>query len=560
MVENKKIQRPVKAVAVSGQRNLELFDEPVDRSLHGLRRPVAAVRFVDPDPRDIRIGDRRLDEHLQAMGLRDGLRLRQVLSELDWSEFVSCYSHGGRPGYAPWLMVGIILFGLMRGSSSLRELERFAKGDLECMWVSGGISPDHSILGRFIMRHEQSLSGPLFEAIVQKALQRTDSNKQCLAGDGTVLEAMSSRFALIRREALQQLCEQAQESGADADGPADADDQNATVDKKVASLSSQSEALRRAQQALSERPRAQAVVMTEPEAGLLKLKNGRGYRPAYQVTVLANAARVVVDAQVHGSNEQAALIQTLKRLESEQTQELLLDAGFNSYEILELTLEQQISVLCPEQSESQSTDERSSRVSRHWPMRLFRYEAEGDYYVCPSGQPLHPQRHFAGNPAEGKRAYVQYATPACRTCQSRSQCTTREARTVQRTQGQDIKEALRQVMQQPQAKQRFAQRKAMVEPVFSTLRERHGLNRLRRRGLDQVRLEVRLHLMAYNLSRVLAYARRGLLEAFLHLWSRARSAQAPFGRHQGSASISFLEVFFFSSPNGLRVASSACGK
>jgi hypothetical protein len=28
----------------------------------------------------------------------------------------------------------------------------------------------------------------------------------------------------------------------------------------------------------------------------------------------------------------------------------------------------------------------------------------------------------------------------------------------------------------------FAQRKAMVEPVFSMLRERQGLNRFRRRG------------------------------------------------------------------------------
>lgn len=554
MLGNKKIRRPVKAVAVSGQRNLELFGEAADQPLQPLRRPVTATRFVDRDPRSIRIGDRRLDEHLQAMGLRDGLRLRQLLSELDWNEFVSCYSHGGRPGYAPWLMVGIILFGLMRGTSSLRELERFAKGDLECMWVSGGISPDHSILGRFIMRYEQRLSGPLFEAIVQKALQRTGSDKQCLAGDGTVLEAMSSRFALIKREALQQLCEQAQEAEVDAGHPADADHKSATEGKPADSQSAQSEALRRAHQALSERPRARAVVIAEPEAGLLKLKNGRGHRPASQVAVLANAARVVVDAQVHGSNEQAALMQTLKRLESEQTQELLLDAGFNSYEILELTLEQQISVLCPEQSESQGAAEGSSRVAKHWPMRLFRYEATGDYYVCPSGQQMHPQRHFAGNPAEGKRAYVQYATPACRSCHSRSQCTTGQARTVQRTQGQDIKEALRQVMQQPQAKQRFAQRKAMVEPVFSTLRERHGLNRLRRCGLSRVRLEVRLHLMAYNLARVLAYARRGLLEAFLHLSSRARSALRRFGRHHGFVSVSSLG-FFISSSDGLRGAS-----
>ncbi|MCB1863588.1 MAG: transposase, partial [Gammaproteobacteria bacterium] len=44
----------------------------------------------------------------------------------------------------------------------------------------------------------------------------------------------------------------------------------------------------------------------------------------------------------------------------------------------------------------------------------------------------------------------------------------------------------------------------MVEPVFSHLRYRQGLNRFRRKGLKAVRLEFSLHAMAYNLSRVLA--------------------------------------------------------
>ena len=44
----------------------------------------------------------------------------------------------------------------------------------------------------------------------------------------------------------------------------------------------------------------------------------------------------------------------------------------------------------------------------------------------------------------------------------------------------------------------------MVEPVFSVLRGKQGLNRFRRRGLSGVRLEFALHIMAYNLSRVVA--------------------------------------------------------
>ena len=71
---------------------------------------------------------------------------------------------GSRSGWGRWLGAWFVLVGLMRGVSSLRELELLTRGDLECRWVGGGITPDHSILGRFILRHEEELNGPLFES------------------------------------------------------------------------------------------------------------------------------------------------------------------------------------------------------------------------------------------------------------------------------------------------------------------------------------------------------------------------------------------------------------
>ena len=52
--------------------------------------------------------------------------------------------------YAPRLMMGLILYGVMQGVHSLRQLERLARLDLGCMWVTGGIAPDHANIGRFV--------------------------------------------------------------------------------------------------------------------------------------------------------------------------------------------------------------------------------------------------------------------------------------------------------------------------------------------------------------------------------------------------------------------------
>ena len=53
--------------------------------------------------------------------------------------------------------MGLILYGVMQGVRSLRELERLARLDLGCMWVTGDVAPDHANIGRFIVLHKNLL-------------------------------------------------------------------------------------------------------------------------------------------------------------------------------------------------------------------------------------------------------------------------------------------------------------------------------------------------------------------------------------------------------------------
>jgi len=105
-------------------------------------------------------------------------------------------------------------------------------------------------------------------------------------------------------------------------------------------------------------------------------------------------------------------------------------------------------------------------------------------------------------------------------------------------------------MQHPQARRIFSQRQAIVEPVFGSLRCQQGLNRFRRSGLQAVKREFALHVLAHNLSRAVALSRasftlldavlRGLQEVahcfpdrFLDLLARASNhinARASIGR------------------------------
>src|SRR6202051_5351905 len=83
---------------------------------------------------------------------------------------------------------------------SLRELERLARLDLGCMWVTGGIAPDHANIGRFIVLHEDSLTQGFFESLTRAILKASGSSSTRLAGDGTVIEAAFSHCNVRKEE------------------------------------------------------------------------------------------------------------------------------------------------------------------------------------------------------------------------------------------------------------------------------------------------------------------------------------------------------------------------
>jgi hypothetical protein len=66
---------------------------------------------------------------------------------------------------------------------------------------------------------------------------------------------------------------------------------------------------------------------------------------------------------------------------------------------------------------------------------------------------------------------------------------------------QPVHRRMRQKLRSPQGRQVYRKRKALVEPVFGVLKEQRGLQQFRRRGRENVAVELSLATTAYNLTR-----------------------------------------------------------
>ena len=463
-----------------------------------VRRPITGRRFVEDDPSGLYVGEERLDEFLKSGGMGWVVGLRSELERLDYSELESSYLGGGRPPYHPRTILGLIVYGIMSRSWSLRELEQLAMKDIGAWWVCGGLRPDHSTIGEFIVRHAEVLSSGFMTDLVSHLVKRLKVSASVVAGDGTVVEAAASRYGTLQREAALEAARKAREA---AEKDPDDDDLRGAAERaqEVAEVVEKRSAERRKRGCDAQRT---GVSPGEPQAVVQRCKDGV-VRPSYCSSVLVHEAGMIVGYAVDGSSE-VAVVKDLYDQHREvfgcEAPTSLFDGNYLCREVLEESVERGIDVLCAAGSARKSATKKSKKKLHD--KRDFHYSEERDAYRCPAGHWLEVCRRGADR---GKYRYAMYSTKECTGCSQRSQCTTsRTGRTVKRYAGDELKDAMRTVLAQPAARSQLRRRGQICERPFAEIKYRQGLKRFRRRGLFGARVEFALHCVAYNLKWALA--------------------------------------------------------
>jgi transposase len=127
----------------------------------------------------------------------------------------------------------------------------------------------------------------------------------------------------------------------------------------------------------------------------------------------------------------------------------------------------------------------------------FRYVADEDIYICPAGEKL--TYHFTNE--ENGLVLHHYWTKACRTCALKAQCTKGPQRRIKRWEDEYVVDAVQaRLDSNPDA---MRTRRETVEHPFGTLKMRMGATHFLMKTLPKVATEMALHVLAYNLTRVM---------------------------------------------------------
>ncbi len=139
----------------------------------------------------------------------------------------------------------------------------------------------------------------------------------------------------------------------------------------------------------------------------------------------------------------------------------------------------------------------NSKAEGRFGKQDFRYVAEKDIYVCPAGQRL----AYSFTTEDKGVVLRRYRTSACQRCAIKHSCTISKERLISRWQHEHILEAVQRRLDEHPEKMR--QRRETVEHPFGTIKARMGATHFLMKTLPKVATEMALHVLAYNLTRVM---------------------------------------------------------
>jgi transposase len=423
----------------------------------------------------------------------------------------------GRPSYHPSVLLKLYIYGYLNRVQSSRRLEREAGRNVEVMWLTGRLAPDHKTIADFRKDNGTAIRKVCarFVALCRMMGLLTQAS---VAIDGSKFKAVNNRDKNFTRAKMDRRMAQIEESvarylqqldTADRQEPSEAlKTKTSRLKEKIDKLKEEMHRLEILKVRMLATP-DQQISLTDPDSRSMAT-SGRGSGVVgYNVqTAVDTTHHLIVTHEVTNvgtDRSQLAHVakETKATLEAENL-EVVADRGYFSGEEILACEEAGIMVTLPKPMTS------NSKAEGRFGKQDFRYVAEENVYICPAGERL--AYHYTNE--ENGLVLHRYWTNTCQSCTIKHSCTTAKERRITRWEHEHILEAVQRRLDEHPEKMR--QRRETVEHPFGTIKSWMGSTHFQMKTLKHVGTEMALHVLAYNMKRVMRILGVGGLMEAIH--------------------------------------------
>ena len=413
----------------------------------------------------------------------------------------------GRPGYHPGLMLRIYLYGYLNQVQSSRRLERECGRNIELIWLTGRLKPDFKTIADF-----RKDNGPAIRKVCQQfvALCRDINllDGRVVAIDGSRFKAVNAKSKNYTRGKLRQKLSEIDtaiqrylreldraDEVLEKTGTALPEARIERASRKLAHLQKEATRYRSIEERMNATGETQ-VSLSDPDARSMATTARMPRIVGYNVQTAVEAGNHLIVAHevtMLGYDRDALSMMAVAARDAMATDQIkaIADKGYYKGEEIVASEEAGISVVVPKPMTS------NSAARGRFDKADFAYDSAQDVYVCPAGEDL--TYRFTGQ-QDGK-AIRSYWSGACVDCVIKDKCTTSKERRVRRWEKEDVLERVQKRLDEDPAQ--LAVRSMTVEHPYGTIKSWMGATHFKMRTLKNVATEMALHVLAYNMTRVM---------------------------------------------------------
>ena len=421
----------------------------------------------------------------------------------------------GRPAYHPGALLKIYIYGYLNRVQSSRRLERECQRNVELMWLTGRLTPDFKTIADFRRDNGPGIRNACsqFVAVCRKLKLLADG---VVAVDGSKFKAVNNRdrnftkgkiassIAHLEADVERYITEMVR---------IDRQEEGAARAEKVEHLSrrygrirQEIARLKEMDQALADAPDGQ-ISLTDPDARAMATSARHSGLVGYNVqSAVDTETHLIVAHEVTNQGfdreQLSPMAIAAKAALGRDDLHAIADKGYFSGPEILACHEAGITTTVPRPATS------GNAAKGMYVKADFVYDADRDVYVCPAGEDL----IYRYTTEERGIPIRRYWINGCKTRPLRSNCTTGNERRISRWEREDLVDDMdSRLGRDPDY---MTLRRCTVEHPFGTIKAWMGGTHFLTRKLKNVRSEMALNVLAYNIKRMVALLGvRGLMRA-----------------------------------------------
>ena len=409
----------------------------------------------------------------------------------------------GRPGYHPSILLKLYIYGYLNRIQSSRRLEREAGRNVELMWLTGKLAPDFKTIADF-----RKDNGPAIQtACSQFVILCRELGlfaRTMVAIDGAKFKAVNAREKNFTKGKLTRRIGQVAQSierylqSLDATDLQEGDaalEKTERLKEKISAMREKMTELQDLKDELIASPEKQ-ISLTDPDSRAMATSTKAGMVGYNVQTVVDTEHHLIVAHEV--TNIVSDKVQLTKMTRQGQAAigrkdiEVFADRGYFSGD--EIMATEALGAIPYVPKPYTSNARKVGRFGKH----DFIYQPEDNSYQCPAGQKM----SYRFTSVEHGKDMQVYWPDGCEVCALKAKCTTGKQRRIKRWTNEDITDAmLARLNALPEA---MAIRRATVEHPFGTLKSWMGVTHFLSKRLKNVKTEMSLSVLAYNIRRMIS--------------------------------------------------------